>query len=57
MSTDRYTSPLSERYASKEMQYIFSQDMKFRTWRKTLDRSGRDREGAGTSNHHPGTDR
>ena len=34
MSTDRYTSPLSERYASKEMQYIFSQDKKFRTWRK-----------------------
>jgi hypothetical protein len=32
MSTDRYTSPLSERYASKEMQYIFSQDMKFTTW-------------------------
>ncbi len=34
MATDVYTSPLSERYASKEMQYIFSQDMKFRTWRK-----------------------
>lgn len=34
MSRDRYTSPLSERYASREMQYIFSQDMKFRTWRK-----------------------
>ena len=34
MSTDCYTSPLSERYASKEMQYIFSQDMKFSTWRK-----------------------
>lgn len=34
MSTDRYNSPLSERYASKEMQYIFSPDMKFRTWRK-----------------------
>ena len=32
--TDRYVSPLSERYASKEMQYIFSPDMKFRTWRK-----------------------
>lgn len=30
--TDRYVSPLSERYASKEMQYIFSPDMKFRTW-------------------------
>ena len=34
MSTDRYVSPLSERYASKEMQYIFSSDMKFRTWRR-----------------------
>ena len=34
MSTDRYESPLSERYASKEMQYIFSPDMKFRTWRR-----------------------
>lgn len=29
-----YTSPLSERYASKEMQYIFSQEKKFRTWRR-----------------------
>ena len=36
MSNDRYTSPLSERYASKEMQYIFSPDKKFRTWRKLL---------------------
>ena len=34
MSTDRYVSPLSERYASKEMHYIFSPDMKFRTWRR-----------------------
>ncbi|MCX4319977.1 MAG: adenylosuccinate lyase, partial [Lachnospiraceae bacterium] len=34
MSTDRYTSPLSERYASREMQYIFSPEMKFKTWRK-----------------------
>ena len=34
ISTDRYVSPLSERYASKEMQYIFSPDMKFRTWRR-----------------------
>jgi len=32
--TDRYQSPLSERYASKEMQYIFSPDKKFRTWRR-----------------------
>ena len=31
---DRYVSPLSERYASKEMQYIFSPDMKFKTWRR-----------------------
>ena len=34
MATDSYTSPLSERYASKEMQYIFSQDKKFSTWRR-----------------------
>ena len=34
MSNDRYVSPLSERYASKEMQYIFSPDKKFRTWRR-----------------------
>lgn len=31
---DRYQTPLGERYASKEMQYIFSPDMKFKTWRK-----------------------
>lgn len=34
MSNDKYQSPLSERYASKEMQYIFSPDKKFRTWRR-----------------------
>ena len=34
MANDRYVSPLSERYASREMQYIFSPDMKFGTWRR-----------------------
>ena len=34
MSKDCYESPLSSRYASKEMKYIFSPDMKFCTWRK-----------------------
>ena len=34
MSKDKYESPLSERYASPQMQYIFSPDMKFRTWRR-----------------------
>ncbi len=33
MGTDRYQTPLAERYASKDMQYIFSPDKKFRTWR------------------------
>ena len=31
---DRYISPFSTRYASDEMQYIFSDDNKFRTWRR-----------------------
>ena len=34
MSTNRYESPLSSRYASGEMQYIFSPDKKFSTWRR-----------------------
>lgn len=34
MNYDGYTSPLSQRYASKEMQYLFSQNKKFRTWRR-----------------------
>ena len=31
---DRYESPLSSRYASDEMQYVFSPDKKFTTWRR-----------------------
>ena len=34
MPTDIYENPLNTRYASKEMQYIFSPDKKFTTWRK-----------------------
>ena len=39
--TDRYQSPLSERYASKEMQYMET----------LMDRSGRVRAGTGTADH------
>ena len=34
MSRERYISPFSERYASPEMQYVFSEDFKFSTWRR-----------------------
>ena len=34
MATDSYVSPFSTRYASKEMQFLFSEDHKFRTWRR-----------------------
>lgn len=34
MQRDRYESPLTKRYAGREMQYIFSAEKKFRTWRK-----------------------
>ena len=40
MSNDRYVSPLSERYASREMQYIFSPDNEVPHMEKTLDRTG-----------------
>ena len=33
MAHDTYISPFQTRYASKEMQYIFSEDNKFKTWR------------------------
>ena len=35
---DIYETPLASRYASKEMQYLFSPDMKFRTWRRHVKR-------------------
>ena len=34
MAHDSYVSPFSTRYASKEMQFVFSEDNKFKTWRK-----------------------
>ena len=34
MANDRYVSPFSTRYASDEMQYLFSADKKFKTWRR-----------------------
>ena len=34
MSTDSYVSPFSTRYASRQMQFLFSEDHKFRTWRR-----------------------
>ena len=46
MATDRYTSPLSERYASKRNAVYFSQDKKFQTW-EVMDRTCRDRKELG----------
>ena len=34
MANNTYNSPFNARYASKEMQYIYSPDFKFKTWRK-----------------------
>ena len=48
---DRYQSPLSERYASKEMQYIFSPEKKFPTWRtKMIAHAEKDKELGITNN-------
>lgn len=46
MSTDRYQTPLAERYASKEMQYIFFAGQEVPYMEKALDCTCRDREGA-----------
>ena len=56
-STDRYQSPLSERYASREMQYIFSPDMKFRTWRRLWIALAETEKELGRSRYHAGADR
>ena len=34
MNHDKYSSPFMERYGSKEMQYLFSPEKKFKTWRR-----------------------
>ena len=34
MTHNRYETPFNSRYASEEMQYLFSPDKKFKTWRK-----------------------
>ena len=50
---DRYISPFSTRYSSDEMQYIFSDDNKFRTWRRLWVALARADE-PGSYQHHPG---
>ena len=55
MTTDNYTSPLSERYPSKEMQFLFFTRHEIQNLEKALDRFGRDGKRTG-SFHHPGTD-
>ena len=49
MSRDTYESPLSARYADKEMKYLFSPDMKFRTWRKLWIALAESENGAGSA--------
>ena len=44
---DTYQSPLAQRYASKEMQALFSNDKKVPHLEKAVDRAGAERAGAG----------
>ena len=55
MSTDRYQSPLSERYASKEMQYSFFTGYEIPYLEKIMDCTCRDRKRTGIK-YHTGTD-
>ncbi len=55
MSTDKYQSPLSERYASKEMQYIFFSGHEVPHLAEALDCPGGGGEGTGTE-YYPGAD-
>ena len=50
---DRYISPFSTRYASDEMQYIFSDDNKFRTWRRLWVALARAEMNQGPGQYHP----
>lgn len=51
MPHDSYISPFSTRYASKEMQFVFSEDNKFRTWRRLWIALARAEQKQGPGNH------
>ena len=51
---DRYISPFSTRYSSDEMQYIFSDDNKFRTWRRLWVALARAEMNQGLTPNHQG---